>query len=317
MRFVAATVLAMALTSSAWSAPVILDTDLGDDIDDTWALGMLLGRPEMEVKLIVTASGDTPTKTRLVAKILDRVGRKEIPIGTGVKTNEEPLNQAKWLGDYQLSSYKGTVKEDGVGAMIDAIRASPGPVTLIVLGPQTNLKAALERAPDIAKNARVVAMEGSVNIGYNGKPGRQPEWNVFRDVAAARAVFNAPWEIMIAPLDLCGQLVLSGEHYKWVEKSTSARAKVVLENYRDWKNRDKYPADASSVLFDAAAVYLAAEQTLCTIQMINLSIDDAGNTVPDEKGRPVKCGLSWKDRDAFEIFLTKALTAHPNQNLDY
>lgn len=317
MRLLTAIAIALALCSSAWTAPVILDTDLGDDIDDTWALAMLLGRPELDVKLIVTASGDTPAKTRLVAKMLDRVGRTNIPLGTGVKTNEEPLNQLKWLGDYSLASYKGTVKEDGVGAMIDAIHASTVPVTLIVLGPQTNLKAALERAPDIAQKARVVAMAGSVNIGYNGKQGRQPEWNVFKDIAAARAVFGAPWEITIAPLDLCGQLVLSGEHYKWVEKSTSARAKVVMENYRDWKNRAQYPADASSVLFDTAAVYLAIEQTLCTMETINLSIDNVGNTVPDEKGRPVKCGMAWKDRDAFEIFLTKALTAHPNQSLDY
>ena len=51
-------------------APVILDTDLGDDIDDTWALMMILGCPQIDLKLIVTASDDTDAKTRLVAKML-------------------------------------------------------------------------------------------------------------------------------------------------------------------------------------------------------------------------------------------------------
>ena len=190
--------------------PVILDTDLGDDIDDTWALAMLLGCPEISLKLIVTASDDTPAKTRLVAKILERVGRADIPIGTGAKTSDHPLNQAAWLGDYQLKDYGGEVHEDGIQAMIDFIAASKDPVTLLVIGPQTNLKAALERDPAIAEKARVVTMAGSVDIGYDGKPGRAAEYNVVKDVAAAKVVFAAPWEITMAPLDCCGTLRLSG-----------------------------------------------------------------------------------------------------------
>ena len=64
------------------------------------------------------------------------------------------------------------------------------PVTLLVIGPQTNLQEALKRDPGIAKKARIVAMAGSVEIGYNGKQGRDPEWNVFKDIQAARAVFR-------------------------------------------------------------------------------------------------------------------------------
>jgi len=145
--------------------PVVLDTDLGDDIDDTWALAMMLGSPQIDLKLIVTASDDTVKKTRLVAKILEAMGRTDVPLGRGVKTSDQPIHQEKWLGDYQLDQYKGRVHEDGVQAMIDCIRQSPDPVTLVVIGPQTNIRAAVEREPAIAKNARVVAMAGSVEIG--------------------------------------------------------------------------------------------------------------------------------------------------------
>ena len=64
--------------------PVIIDTDIGGDIDDTWILAMLLMRPEVDVRLIVTDRDNTPAKTRLVAKILTRLDRTDVPIGTRV-----------------------------------------------------------------------------------------------------------------------------------------------------------------------------------------------------------------------------------------
>lgn len=307
LRRVILSILFVTLMSHAFAGPIILDTDLGDDIDDTWALCMLLGMPDVDVRLITTAAGDAPAKTRLIAKMLERLGRTDIPLGTGLSSSTGKMNQAKWLADYDLASYPGTVYEDGVAAMIDAIHASSEPVTLLVLGPQMNLKAALERAPDIAQKARVVAMAGSVYMGYNGKEGRQPEWNVVCDVAAARAVFAAPWEITIAPLDLCGTLTLSENRYRRVAESDSPLAQVVMENYAIWTNREHYGADASSVLFDTAAVYLAVDEALCEMSTINLVVDDKGNTVPDEDGRPVRCGLGWKNRDAFESILIETL----------
>lgn len=293
----------------AATVPVILDTDLGDDIDDTWALAFLLGSPRVDVKLIVTASDDTPAKTRLVAKILERMGRTDIPLATGVKNSDRELHQKQWLGDYSLSQYKGKVIEDGVGALAEAIKQSPEQTTLCVIGPQTNIKAALERDPSIAKKARVVLMAGSVHIGYDGKQGPSAEWNVFKDVDAAKAVFAAPWEITMAPLDICGTLRLAGARYAAVQGSQNARAVTVIENYEQWSNRKNHPSGASSILFDTAAAYLTFDEQFMAIETIRLAIDEKGNTVPDEKGRPVRCALRWRDRDAFEELLVAALTA--------
>jgi inosine-uridine nucleoside N-ribohydrolase len=236
------------------------------------------------------------------------MGRTDVPLGQGVKSGDRPINQKEWLGDYTLERYKGKVIEDGVGAMIDAITGSPKPVTLCIIGPQTNLKAALERSPAIAKNARVVCMAGSVYIGYDGKEGRAPEWNVFRDIPAARAVFAAPWAITMAPLDVCGTLRLEGARYAAVASSKNPRAAVTIANYEQWSNRKQHPKDASSILFDTVAAYLTCEEADCEMQTINLRIDDQGNTLPDEEGRPVRCALKWKDRDAFEALLLKRVT---------
>jgi inosine-uridine nucleoside N-ribohydrolase len=282
--------------------PVILDTDLGSDIDDTWALGMILGSPEIDVKLITTAFRDTEKKTRLVAKLLEKMGRTDIPIGTGVKTDGDGMNQGKWLGDYDLKNYPGTVHKDGVQALIDTIKASKEPMVLCVLGPQMNIQEALRRDPSIAENARVIAMAGSVHIGYKGNPEPQAEWNIRADVEAARAVFAAPWKIAIAPLDICGALTVQGDQFRALDASTCTRAQAVSENYALWVHRDKYAKDASSILFDTVAVYMILNESLCKMETVKLTIDDKGNTIPDEKGRPVQCALGWKDEKAEPAF---------------
>lgn len=308
-------VLATLLTSTAFLAapeapvPVILDTDIGDDIDDTWALAMLLGSPQVDLKLITTAFHDTPTKTRLVAKILEQLGRTDVPIGTGVRTEVRPINQAKWLGDYDLAKYPGKVHEDGVQALIDAVKASASKVTIVVIGAQTNIAAALERDPSIAEKARVVTMAGSVRIGYDGAPTPAPEWNVVCDPKAARAVIAAPWEVTMAPLDICGTLRLTGADYTRVEQSGAPRAKVVVENYDRWVNRAHHAKDSSSILYDTAAAYLAFDETFANIEVLKLTVSDKGDTsIDDESGRPVRVATSWKDEQAFKNLLIDSLT---------
>jgi inosine-uridine nucleoside N-ribohydrolase len=236
------------------------------------------------------------------------MGRTDIPIGTGVKTSGRELNQAGYLEGFDYSKYTGTVYDDGVGKMIELIEASGETITLCVIGPQTNIKAALERAPEIAEKAKVVSMAGSVYMGYDGKPEPSPEWNVFRDVEAARAVFAAPWEITMAPLDICGTLRLAGGDYHRVANAAHPFAKTVIANYTIWKNRGHHPEDSSSILFDTAAAYLCVDESLCEIETINLSIDDKGNTAPDSEGRPVRCALRWKDEAAFRELLIGSLT---------
>jgi inosine-uridine nucleoside N-ribohydrolase len=240
--------------------------------------------------------------------MLQELGRTDIPIGTGVRTEVKPINQAKWLGDYDLKDHPGKVYEDGVQALIDTIKATPGEVTLIVIGGQTNIEEALKRDPSIAEKARVVAMAGSVRIGYDGGPKPQAEWNVVCDPKAAQAVFAAPWKITYAPLDICGQLRLTGDDYLKVEKSDNPLSKVIIENYDLWVNRGHHPKDSSSILYDTAAVYLAFDESLATMEDVKLSISDKGDTVLDENGRTVRIGTGWKDEQGFKDLLVKSLT---------
>jgi hypothetical protein len=82
--------------------PVVFDTDIGDDIDDTWALALLLQSPEFDVKLVTTAVNNTRSKAKIVAKFLETVGRTDIPVGIGVQQNNNNHRQEEWTKDYDL-----------------------------------------------------------------------------------------------------------------------------------------------------------------------------------------------------------------------
>ena len=190
--------------------PVALDTDVGTDIDDTWALVMMLRSLELDPRLVTTVSGDPIYRARLAAKLLEIAGRTDIPIGIGISRSDAPSYQADWVGDYSLSDYPGTVYEDGVRALVDIIMASAEPVTVVAIGPLSNIDAALRLEPRIAERARFVGMQGSIRCGWNGSETVVAEYNVSCDPAAARAVFGAPWEVTITPLDTCGIVRLRG-----------------------------------------------------------------------------------------------------------
>src|SRR5210317_560552 len=121
--------------------PVILDTDIGDDIDDTWALAMLLKCPQLDIKLITTDCLHPTARTKLIAKLLTVAGRTDIPIGMGPGA-EGGTNQDKWTEDFKLDDYAGTIHKDGVGAIIDTINGSPETITVIAVGPLQTLAAA-------------------------------------------------------------------------------------------------------------------------------------------------------------------------------
>ena len=294
--------------------PVILDTDIGDDIDDTWALALLLKSPELDLKLVVGDYGEAQYRARLLAKLLERAGRTNVPVGIGLDIAPRgDGRQAAWVKDYDLKSYPGKVHTNGVQALIDTIMNSPRPVTLICIGPMPNIAEALKREPRIAQHARFVGMQGSVCVGYDGAKQPQAEWNVKADPRACQQVFAAPWDITITPLDTCGLVTLTGDKYRRIRDATDRNVADLIINYRIWlANQPTLAADMadkhSTTLFDTVAVYLAIRQDLCVMEKLGLRVTDDGLTVIDPQARQVNVAAQWKDLGAYEDFLTDRLT---------
>ncbi len=302
--------------SGAGRIPVILATDIGDDIDDTWALALLLRSPELDLRLVVTDYGDTVYRARLVAKLLQVAGRDDVPIGVGLRQADGGGRQAAWLGDYRLAEYRGRVFEDGVQALVDTVRKAEAPLTLIAIGPAPTLRAALERDPRIAERLRLAGMFGSLRSGYTEGSPAEPEWNVKADVAAARAVLGARWaEAIVTPLDTCGRVQLDGERYARIRSSSDPLLQAVVENYRVFCPRAEWcdPAGVtrqSTTLFDTVAVYLAFARELVTVERLGVRVQDDGRTAiePQAPSR-LDWATAWKDKAAFLDLLTERLTA--------
>jgi inosine-uridine nucleoside N-ribohydrolase len=292
--------------------PVILDTDIGGDIDDTWALALLLKSPELDVKLVVSDTGDTVYRARIVARMLEVAGRTDIPVGVGIRQSTQGGPQAAWVNGYDLERYPGKVHHDGVAALIDTIMKAPEPITLICIGALPNIKAALEKQPEITRRVRFVGMHGSIRLGYGGAPKPDPEANVVVDVAAAKAVFTASWPMTITPLDTCGLVHLTGAKYRKVAECSDPLTRAVIENYRIWRlaadPKATQPPTASSTLFDTVAIYLALSHDLVRMEQLPITISDDGFTKVDPRGKRVACAMAWTDLGKFEDFLVERLT---------
>jgi len=174
---------------------------------------------------------------------------------------------------------------------------------------------ALRREPRIAQKARFVGMHGSVRKGYNGKPTPDREWNVVANAKAAQKAFTAAWPMRITPLDTCGLVRLKGDKYRKIAECKDPLTRAVIENHEIWfkagNPKSSGKPNASSVLFDTVAVYLAFSDKLVNIERLPIRVTDDGFTRIDPAGKQIDCAMSWKDLGAYEDFLVARFTGKP------
>ncbi|MDA0790737.1 MAG: nucleoside hydrolase [Proteobacteria bacterium] len=295
--------------------PVIIDTDIGSDIDDTWALAMALGCPEIDVKMVVSCTGDTRYRAKIVCRFLESVGRTDIAVGIGVPFEPAMQTQEAWVSDYDLADYPGTLHEDGIGAMADMIMASDQQVALVCIGPLPNISRLLALAPGITERCRFIGMHGAVRRGYFGTDEIHAEFNVKRNLEDARIVFNSGLSMTITPLDTCGVIQLRGERYQRLLNADSAALQALIENYEVWLRAINKPVETarvkSSTLFDTVAIYLAFSEALLEVEELALCVTDDGVTVIDDSGKLIRVATEWQNLDGFYDLLVERLLAAP------
>ena len=311
--------LAMGASLCAKPVPTILSTDIGSDIDDTWALAHILRSPELDLKMVLTETGEAVYRGQVAAKVLERAGRTDVALALGRdygKMGDDQRHQGPWVEDYNLDAYPGVVHQDGIQAFIDLVKQTEGPINVIAIGPPPSLAAAILRAPEIAEKCNFYGMYGSFDLGYGGSPKISAETNVRVDPDAFRTVISAPWKSKtITPLDTCGLVALDGENYHRIWSATSdPTLRSVIENYCIWAPRVPWMdcdffATSSSTLFDDVAVYMAYSGEQLNYETIRFSVTDDGYTLRDPAGPySAKVAISWKSLDAFERELSQRLT---------
>jgi inosine-uridine nucleoside N-ribohydrolase len=314
---------------------VILDTDIGDDIDDAFALALLLQSPEIKLLGITTAFGDTEMRARLVERYLSAVGRGDIPVAAGVETPaNNALTQAAYAkqgatppGDscmtrllsvsqipvpkYERDRYDSCEKErhDAVGFILRSAKAYPGQITLIAIGPLFNVQAAIARDPAaFRKLKRVVMMGGSVYRGYDGGiagapvPPPSPEWNIRCDPAGARALLASGVPVFMMPLDST-QIHLTARELGAILSHGSPLSDQLTLLYHQWTGVEAW---RMPTLFDPVAASYAIRPELCPTKPMHLEVDDQGFTKPGT-GEPNAQVCLKADEQGFRDFLLKRI----------
>jgi len=197
-----------ALTSST-RLPIVVDTDIGGDIDDAFAVAMAARSPLLKLLAVTTVGGDTQARARLAAKLLQSAGRSDVPVAAGSPGNGAPTPQARWAADFASTSLR---QQPAVDLLRDEISRAEGGVILVAVGPLTNAAELLRRYPEAKRRIREIAlMGGSLAQGYSPGSPAIAESNIASDAGAAQTVFRSGVPLLVAPLDATSQLQLGGK----------------------------------------------------------------------------------------------------------
>ncbi|MEI9970038.1 MAG: nucleoside hydrolase [Terracidiphilus sp.] len=288
----------------------IIDTDIGDDIDDAFAVALALRSPELHILGITTAYGDTKLRAQLLDRYLGAIGRADIPVASGVATpHQNVFTQAAYAQHSPPRKHP-----DAVAFLLDQIRAHPGQITLIAIGPLFNVQAAIECDPVAFRQLRrVVIMGGSIYRGYgNDKTGTprppEPEWNIKCDPAGARALFSAGVPVFVMPLDST-QIPLETSAQGAIFSHSSPLTDQLTLLYHQWTGASEW---RTPTLFDPVAVTYAIRPDLCPTTPMRLEVDDKGSTRPVD-GAPNAQVCLKSDQSGFMTLLVDRITSDDPQ----
>jgi inosine-uridine nucleoside N-ribohydrolase len=285
---------------------VIIDTDIGDDIDDAFALALALKSPELKILGVTTTFGDTELRARLLERYLKAAGRPDIPIFAGPMTKtDNVMTQAVYARSAPIRRFA-----DGAGFILHEAREHPGQVTLIDIGPFFTAQAAIERDPEAFKKLkRVVIMGGSIERGYDGANGErrppEPEWNVDRDPAGARALFAAGVPVFMMPLDSTQVHLEEKERERIFAHGSPLTDQLTLLYYQWMAGTPSH--NPTPTLFDPVAVTYTFQPDLCPVKPMHIDVDDKGLTTQGQ-GAPNAQVCLRSDETSFLQLLLSRLT---------
>ncbi|HEX2917555.1 MAG TPA: nucleoside hydrolase [Edaphobacter sp.] len=307
LRILAAAALLFALSLHTAHAQrpspdqVIVDTDIGDDVDDAFALSLALASPELHLAGISSAWGDTALRARMIDRMLCETGRDSIPVNAGVPTHSRTtFSQAPWARAGIAQSHG-----DAVAFLLDRIRAHPHQITLLALGPLTNIGAAIDRDPTTFRQLRgVVLMGGSVHRGY-GAPDAppEPEYNIARDPASARKLFRSGVPIFMLPLDST-QLKFDDARRSQLASVSTPLTDALQVLVAEWSRSSHTP---TPTLFDAVAAAYLIDPATCPMTSFHLDVDERGMTLPTQGAPNAQVCLQPHPEAFFNLLMPRLL----------
>ncbi|MEY3918493.1 MAG: hypothetical protein RLZZ132_828 [Bacteroidota bacterium] len=285
---------------------VIFDCDLGDDIDDAYALGYLLTlQDRYEILGITTCYGRTDDRAILANKFLAVTGETRIPVYVGKNTSNSS-ERANWYAD-QFYWAKGFTLAKITISATEFIRSQlnkyPGEVIIFSVGPVTNFA---PLGTELQKAKAIYAMFGSFKIGYDGSTKIDAEWNVTCDIPSAKTFVQSGANIIYAGLDVTAMVKLSAENRLKLLMRQSPLTSAMQGLYVLW-------GQETPTLFDPVAIGMEAHPELFTTEKVHVFVDDKGFTrIDPSKLANATIGTSIKHTE----FIQKLMHNYVYQNLN-
>jgi len=290
---------------------IIIDTDIGDDIDDAFAVALALSSPEFQILGFSASFGDTPTRAKMLDRMLGELGKSSIPVTQGIQANVN-LNAFTQRRYAEAGSFARSSHPASVDFILEQARKYPGQVTLVAVGPLPNVGAAIDKDPAAFRQLkRVVIMGGSIRTmndpyGVAAPIAPHPEWNIKNDIAAAKKLFTVGVPLVVLPLDSTANLKFHEVARTALFAHGSMLTNILAGLYYEWSAATRSP---TPVLFDPMTLASMLAPSLCPLTPMHLTVDEAGNT-KETPGAPNAQVCLHSDADAFLHFYVKRVTSH-------
>lgn len=256
---------------------IILDTDIGTDVDDAMAVALAVLAPEIVVEGITTVYGDTDLRAKMVVKILKLLGKETVPVMAGVKDVLLRNRKIWWLGhegEALLTPEDMNLTYDrrhAVDFIIRTIMDNPGEITLVAIGPFTNIAVALAREPKIADKVKnIIIMGGSARFGRNGMELEYMDHNVSRDPESASLLFRSGAPITMCGYDVTRQVLIGPRQIAQLEATEDQLNQAMAGMIRKWLQWWKRDFTAMN---DPLCVAMLIDPTLCSGQKMNVHVE--------------------------------------------
>jgi len=276
---------------------IIIDTDIGDDIDDAFALALALKSPELEILGVTTTFGDTQARAKIADRFLGEAGRENIPVAAGIPTPPKSEMTQRRYGEG--GHFARATHPDAVNFILGQIRRYPGEITLVAIGPLMNVGALIDKdAETFRKLKRVVLMGGSIERGYGDSgntpaPPPQPEWNILNDIPSAQKLFASGVPIYMMPLDST-QLKLDEIKRAFLFRQGTPVTDALTILYHQW-------GQETPTLFDPMTLTYILKPELCPVEPMRIAVDEKGFT-RRVSGAPNAQVCLHSDPEAFFLF---------------
>ncbi len=280
--------------------PVVIDSDM---ISDDWmATLFLLNDPQFTVKAITVAGtgfADCDAGVQSALGLLALTDYGDVPVSCGAESPLQGDNAppAEWLTTLEtvegldLPDGGDPVAQDAVALFTSAIQDSPEPVTVLALGPLTNVGAALEATPALVENiAMIYVMGGAVDVDGSSVSDENmaAEWNIYCDPHAARLVFESGAPITLVPLDATNDVPVTPEFVAQLDAATSTPAAEFVAALL--ANNAESIASGSYYFWDPLAAVVLSDPSLVTLTPRDVTVIDIPGAPDDGRTKPVANG---------------------------